>query len=66
MLGQVKINQDRIESERYIDDWFLLQADEEEVAREQETIKEKSNEKFGDLRLTLSLSVCIGEKNVIV
>jgi hypothetical protein len=56
MLGQAKIEHDRIESERYIDDWFLLQADEEEVAREKEAIKEKMNEKFGDLRLTLSLS----------
>jgi hypothetical protein len=62
MLGKVKIDHDRIESEHFIDDWFLLQADEEEVVREQEAIKEKSNEKYGDLRLTLSLSVRLTKK----
>jgi len=45
---------------RYVDGWYILEPDMDEVLRELDQVKNKfslMDEKFGDIRLTLSLAV---------
>jgi hypothetical protein len=45
---------------RYIDEWYILEPDMDEALKELDLVKNKfslMDEKFGDVRLTLSLSV---------
>lgn len=62
LLGQVRIPIDRVIESRYIDEWYILEPDMDEAIKELDLVKNKfslMDEKFGDVRLTLSLSVSI-------
>lgn len=60
MLGQVRIPIEKVVESRYIDEWYILEPDMDEALKELDLVKNKfslMDEKFGDVRLTLSLSV---------
>jgi hypothetical protein len=60
LLGQVRIPIERVVESRYIDEWYILEPDMDEALKELDLVKNKfslMDEKFGDVRLTLSLSV---------
>jgi hypothetical protein len=59
LLGQVRIPIEKVVESRYIDEWYILEPDMDEALKELDLVKNKfslMDEKFGDVRLTLSLS----------